>query len=559
MIVGAQRRASGSNKPPKVDDDRKGVMTIDEMIQVAIVNRDFVQAYGIIEFMRDELDFRLSKEMLLWYGYCLFHQGEYAKAQESYEELIRSDPEDGVLHLYISMCLFYQREYAAAKEAAEKGPDCDLRRRLIFQVANALDDEDEVFRAHGQLCGTLENQLCLAAIHFMRTHYKEALEIYERVARDCPEYLAVNIYIGMCRFKLDQFEEANKAADIYLSSVSDSAVGLNLKACAYFHLFDTEVESVSEAQILQIRKFSSASYGFAEDLIDHNICVFRGGDDGFTVFPKIKNSIPEAKFNLAVLYMRESSPSEAHAVLADLKPIDFFQVFLKAAVSLAIGQLGVEVSLIEEASAHFQEIGNLEDMRDTIPGRQALSMHLFIAGNYSKALTVLATVENFLEKCDEFHYNKGMIFAVNSQWVEAEKQLLLVKSKPYKREIFYKQWLCRCYMRNKRYEKGWNLYSEETDPNHAQVLLAIIGYDGFEMGGYFWSMKAYDILAKYTDEELYKEACIMAGIGVFRNIVAGQEVTGRVEDVLATLNDYPAASEQVKLISSYLAKAGTFI
>jgi intraflagellar transport protein 56 len=389
----------------------------------------------------------------------------------------------------------------------------------------------------------------------MRTHYDEALEVYQKLIEEHPDYLALYIYIGMCQFKLDQFQEANQSADVYLAKISDSAVGLNLKACAYFHIFDTEIESLSEAQILQIHKFGSASYRFADDLIAHNLCVFRGGVDGFNLFPKLLSSIPEARFNLAVLYMRDNLPLEAHLLMNDFKPLDVNQIFLKAAISLAVGEMTSDANLIEEANRTFGEIGNMEDVKDTILGRQALSTSHFIQSRFGRALEVLVTIEQFMKKCDEFFYTKGVAYASSSEWVEGEKALLKVESAAYKKEVFYKEWLCRCYMRNKRFEKGWQMYMDELEVEHARALLNVIAFDGYEMGGYLWCMRAYDILARQSEEPTLKMGCIVSGIAVFRDYLGGKGTMENVEEVFGVLREYEEALDYLEVMTGHLADA----
>ena len=95
-------------------------------------------------------------------------------------------------------------------------------------------------------------------------HYPDANEIYQRILKQNPKYLALHVYIAMYQFKLDQWQESNESVDQYLGVNSDSAVGLNLKACGYLRLYDPEI---AESQLLQIRKFSSSSYTFIDSLI----------------------------------------------------------------------------------------------------------------------------------------------------------------------------------------------------------------------------------------------------------------------------------------------------
>ena len=47
-----------------------------------------------------------------------------------------------------------------------------------------------------------------------------------------------------------------------------------------------------------------ANFLFARDLIRHNLVVFRNGEGAFQVLPLLMNSIPEAKLNLIIYYLK---------------------------------------------------------------------------------------------------------------------------------------------------------------------------------------------------------------------------------------------------------------
>jgi intraflagellar transport protein 56 len=191
--------------------------------------------------LKDELNQPYTKELSHWHGYSLFHSARYTDAIALYDKMLKQEPEDTLLWLYIASCLYYNQEFPEAREAALQGRPCDFRTRLLFHIAHQVNDEQGLYQAHSELVGTLENQLSLAAIHYMRSHYQEAIEIYQRLLLQRPEFLALNVYIAMCQFKLEQYEESNEAVDLYLGENSDSAVALNLKSCDYWRLFDATI------------------------------------------------------------------------------------------------------------------------------------------------------------------------------------------------------------------------------------------------------------------------------------------------------------------------------
>jgi intraflagellar transport protein 56 len=389
----------------------------------------------------------------------------------------------------------------------------------------------------------------------MRSHYQDALDVYQRLLVQHPDFLALNVYIAMCQFKLDDFEASNEAVDLYLSENSDSAVALNLKSCDYFRLFGQEI---AESQLLQIRKFSSAAYDFIDNLVTHNLCIFANGVDGFTILPKLVHAIPEARYNLAVLYMRENNPTEANDVLQDFTVVQLNESILKGTVLLALGQATSEGSQIEEANAIFSEIGMMEGVKDTVQGRECLASTRFIIGEYEEALRVLETIEQFVNEIDEYNYDKGMTLASLSRWQEAERALLMVKNPAYTKEIFYSSWLCRCFIKNKKPEAAWNLYVDATSTEDSKTLLKIIAADCFQAGLYFYSMRAYDVLAKFEMDPSFKDGLVASAVGVFRCVLTKKETPERLMDVINALAGEPSASAILQTIQQYQIESGEY-
>lgn len=555
MIVGGQRKKTHVYQQEKHDPTLPAPETNEQSILSFIDGRDYSGAATFIEFLRDELNQPYTKEIALWHGYSLFHLGQYDSAIDVYEKLLAQEPDDTVLHLYISSCQFYLRDFTAARASAEKGHNCDFKTRLLFHIAHQTNDEKQLYQSHSQLVGTLENQLSLAAIHYMRSHYQDAIDIYQKILSEHPDYVALNVYISMCQFKLDSFEESNEAVDAYLTNNSDSAVALNLKSCDYLRLFDP---NTAESQLLQIRKFASATYDFVDALINHNLCIFHNGDDGFTKLPKLVGVIPEAKFNLAILYMRESNAIEAYNLLQDFTPLDITESLLKATVDLAYGQINADSTPIEEANQIFQEAGEMEVVRDTVPGRQALATSKFIQGEYDQTLKVLGTIEKVIGECDEFNYNKAMSLAALQRWPEAERYFLQVKNTAYTREIYYISWLCKCYIMNHKPESAWALYTESTSTEDAKTLLQIISSECFSQGQFYFAMKAYDVLAKFETDPTMKEGMIASAVGVFRTILSRKDTPDKLPEVLEVLSAEPDAAQVYQTIHQYIETSGEF-
>lgn len=550
MIVGTSRKSnqapSAKPKTPSISHEETNL----QFILKSIENRDYSGAATFIDFLFNELNQKPTKELLLWKGYSYFHLGDYSSAIEVYSNLLQEDPSDDVLNLYISSCYYYLREFQTAREFAEKGPSCDFQIRLMFHIAHQLNNEEEVHLTHSKLVGTLENQMSLAAIHYMRSHFQDAIDIYQKILTQEPSYTALNVYIAMCLFKLEQFQESNEFDDQYLQFNSDSAVALNLKSCDYLRLFDPEI---AQSQLLQVSKFSTASYTFVDTLIKHNLCIFQNGEGGFKVLPSLVNSLPEARYNLAVLYLRQNNPIEAFHLLENYHAIDISESILKADVQMAISQLTGDSAALEEACQTFTEVGESE-ARDTVPGRQCLASAKFISNDFEEGLRVLQSIEEQIGDTDEFNYDKAMSLATLSRWAEAETYFLKVQNPVYTKEIFYTSWLCRCYIKNRRSEEAWKLYVDCTSTEDAKTLLQIIANDCFLSGAYYYSMKAYDILCKCDTDPTFKEGMIASSIGVFRNELAMGNLaeSDKINEVLAALSSEEDTESILNTIQHYL-------
>lgn len=62
----------------------------------------------------------------------------------------------------------------------------------------------------------------------------------------CREYLAVNVYVALCYYKLDYYDVSQEVLSVYLQQFPDSAIAINLKACNHFRLYNGKA---AEAEI----------------------------------------------------------------------------------------------------------------------------------------------------------------------------------------------------------------------------------------------------------------------------------------------------------------------
>ncbi len=53
-----------------------------------------------------------------------------------------------------------------------QGPQCPLQTRILFHCAHKTGQEEKLVECHQQLGDSLEDQLSLASIHYLRGHYQ---------------------------------------------------------------------------------------------------------------------------------------------------------------------------------------------------------------------------------------------------------------------------------------------------------------------------------------------------------------------------------------------------
>lgn len=130
---------------------------------------------------------------------------------------------------------------------------------------------------HGALTNSIEDQLCIAALHYLGSHFEEATEVYKKLIIENKDYHAINIYVALCYYKMDYYEVSMEFLAAYLKVYPDSIVSINLRACNNFQLYNG---NVAEAEFKSLQNMSTAGDVLQDnDLLRHNLVVFRGGEN----------------------------------------------------------------------------------------------------------------------------------------------------------------------------------------------------------------------------------------------------------------------------------------
>ena len=227
------------------------------------------------------------------------------------DELIKKQDYDKMFHNYKACCLYALCNYKEAKQEALKAEESPLRNRLLFQLAQKCgDDENEIMKYHSQLTSNIEDQLCIAALHYLRSHFEEATEIYKKLLIENKDFHAINIYVALCYYKMDYYDVSLDILAVYLGLYPDSVVGVNLKACNHYQLYNGKA---AEAELKVLQNNSTSGNIFQDnDLLRHNLVVFRAGENALQVLPPLIDVISEARLNLVIYYLKNDEVNEAY-------------------------------------------------------------------------------------------------------------------------------------------------------------------------------------------------------------------------------------------------------
>ncbi|XP_033109208.1 intraflagellar transport protein 56-like [Anneissia japonica] len=546
MMLSRQKPATGpgSTTPTSQESKKKKKMpTLDEFLQL----RDYTGAITLLEFTRSSG--KGNEEQDSWIAYCAFHLGDYKRAMEEYERLTRKEACNPDLWSNLGCCYFFLGMYDEADKAASKAPKSSLQNRLQFHLSQKFNDEKRLMGYHQELQDKIEDQLSLASIHYLRSHYQEAIDIYKRILLDNRDSLALNVYVALCYYKLDYYDVSQEVLAVYLQNFADSAVALNLKACNHFRLYNGKA---AEAELKNLQDLASPSFAYAQDLIKHNLVVFRGGEGALQILPPLIDVIPEARLNLVIYHLRQDDVNEAYALIKDVEPTTPQEYILKGVVNATLGQDTQSREHLKIAQQYFQLVGGSASECDTIPGRQCMASCFFLLKQFEDVLIYLNSVKSYFYNDDSFNFNYAQAKATAGNYKEAEEIFLLIQNEKIKKDYTYLSWLARCYIMNRKARLAWELYLKMETSGESFSLLQLIGNDCYKMGQFYYAAKAFDTLERLDPNPEYWEGKRGACVGVFQQIIAGHEPRETLRDILQILRN--TGNPQVEYIIRAMKK-----
>jgi len=531
--VGGSKRADKKKKPK-----------LEEFIQ----NRDYTGAVILLEFEKQTKE--ASAKSLEWLGYAAFHKGDFKKALDAYNEILAKPDANPVNHLYAASCMFYLGNYKEAEAEALLGPATTLQNRILFHLAHKMTDENKLMKFHQKITESTEDQLSLASIHYLRSHFQEATDIYKRLLIEYREYLALQVYVALCYYKLDYYDVSVEILQPYLTAHPDSAIAINLKACNHYKLYDGRAAEQELKGMMET--LSSASTNVENDLLRHNTVVFRKGDNALQVLPPLLDLIPEARLNLVIYHLTNNEIMEGYSLIKDLEPSTPQEYILKGVVNAAVGQLNDSKEHLKLAQQFFQLVGASASECDTIPGRQCMASCFFLLKQFEDVLVYFNSIKTYSFGDGAFSHNHGLALAATGDFVGGEEALLSVQDELIRNEYCYLSWLARCFIMNGKPRDAWELYLKMESNTDSFAMLVLISNDCYKMGSFFYAAKAYDVLERLDPSPEYWEGKRGACCGVFQQVLARREKKERLREVILLLNN--TNSPQAEFMLSVMRK-----
>ncbi|KAK7112857.1 intraflagellar transport protein 56-like isoform X2 [Littorina saxatilis] len=545
MMLSRTKPALGPGAGPQAKDPKKkkALPKVEDFLDA----RDYTGAITLLEFSR--ASGKGNEETDMWIAFCAFHLGDYKRAMEEYERLSKRDACSPDVFLFLACCYFFLGMYQEAEGLLGKSPKGRLQNRLSFHLSHKFSDERKLMSFHQNLQDIIEDQLTLASIHYLRSHYQEAIDIYKRILLDNRDYLALNVYVALCYYKLDYYDVSQEVLAVYLQQYPDSAVALNLKACNHFRLYNGKA---AEAELKALQEMSSQSFQFAQDLIKHNLCVFRSGEGALQVLPPLIDVLPEARLNLVIYYLKQDDIPEAYNLIKDLEPTTPQEYILKGVVNASLGQEQGSREHLKIAQQYFQLVGGSASECDTIPGRQCMASCFFLLKQFEDVLIYLNSIKSYFYNDDNFNFNYAQAKAAVGNFKESEEVALLIQSDKLKSDYTYLSWLARAYIMNRKARLAWELYLKMETSGESFSLLQLIANDCYKMGQFYYAAKAFDVLERLDPNPEYWEGKRGACVGVFQLIIAGHEQRETLRDVINMLRN--TSNPQVEYIIRTMKK-----
>ncbi|CAL6019175.1 Intraflagellar_transport protein IFT56 [Hexamita inflata] len=490
VISAKIQQAFEKQKQLDAENEKNAIPTLMQFIE----RRDFVGAITLLNFQKKTNTVPTGIHADLWLAYCYFHNGQHDLAYKIYVELNKQEPlpqDHAQLELYQSICLLYMGKVNEARQIATKLQSTPTQNRLLFHCCARQLDEDSLQQYHQKLQNKTPDQMALAAVHYIRTHYNQALECYEEVLAAQPEYYAIYLNMALCYYKLGEYERCEEQLNTYREHAEDSFSALNLMAAVKF-----KQGKLKDAGALLDQMKNDK---IIEDLplYKHNKCLYQGMNAATHILATLTGQVPEARGNLVRLYIEKKMYKEAYTLLQNFEPAVSSEYCLRAAAFAYYGQHVTDMNALTYARAAYATVGQSDADKDTLLGRRSMAAAFFLDGEFDDASLYYESIEDIAKESEEqFDLNYGLTLAAIGKDDKALELLARQINSAYF-TVIHRHWLARLFIRAKKAKMAMELYakSERNNPRTMQ-LLRIIAHECFGAGEYQLAADAVKILLK---------------------------------------------------------------
>ncbi|KAL1130738.1 hypothetical protein AAG570_011979 [Ranatra chinensis] len=469
-----------------------------------------------------------------------------------YESLLTINEPPPQIYVNLACTYLYLGMYPESEKILEKADNSPLKTRLMFHLSHKMGDEDKLMDYHQKLKNIPEDMLSLAAVHYLRSHYQEAIDIYKGILLDNKDYLALNVYVALCYYKLDYYDVSQEVLAVYLQKYPDSAIAVNLKACNNYKLYNGKS---AENEIKSFLDHVTSDFTFGHELIKHNLVVFKGGNDALEVLLPLVDVIPEARLNLVIYHFKQGEYTEAFELIKDVEPSVPQEYILKGIVNVVMGQESGSREQLKIAQQYFELVGNSFSECDTIPGRQCMASSFFLQRQFEDVHVYLSSIKTYFFSDDNYNFNYAQAKTALGNYKEAEETFLNIQSEKIQNDYIYLSHLARCYIMVGKPQEAWELYLKMETSTESFSLLQLLANDCYRMGQFYHAAKAFDLLERLDPSPEHWEGKRGACVGAFQLVVAGKQSSDLLSDIIQLLrNSTNAQVESIIRIMKRWAK-----
>uniref|UniRef100_A0AC35UG54 TPR_REGION domain-containing protein n=1 Tax=Rhabditophanes sp. KR3021 TaxID=114890 RepID=A0AC35UG54_9BILA len=516
-----------------------------------LYKRDYLGAISLLEFRLSTSPDDIS--LMQWLGHCSFHNADYKKAATTYLRMLAlpNYPDDtetnlGVVYYFLGL-------YEEAKLIAGKGPVHSLTNRLLYLISFKLNDDKSMRLLHPKISGTIENEMCAAAMNFSRFHYNESINMYKKMLEENPSFLAINYYIALCLYRLDYHDASLSLLNLYLEAHPGSTTAINLVSANRYRL-GTPDQAFNE--IRHLSHLMDEETFFGRNLLRHNAVVYKRGQGALQVFPSLVNFIPEATHNLIIFHLKREDHDAAYAMVKDMIPSESIEYIIKAIAFYYMYKKGKSSGSDLRALTIdlYNSVGQSDVEKDTIVGRQCMAIVSFMQENYAEVCMYLQSIEHFFSKNNTFSYNYGQALVAIDNYERAEEILKDVRN-DFVDNIPYQFCLIKALIHNDKVVEAEGVLKtmNRQDPSYNEAL-NMIANECYIVGIYHKALIFFVALRNVNQTSELNSAIRGCAVGVLRQHIAKKVGKEELMNALLILDTdkHPRSVKACQAIQLYL-------